>query len=127
MRKNDLIKLLHTIEGNPEIVLWNGFVGDYQNISTKLVEGELVKKTLKCYLEHNRMVRCLKENNWQYQLTEEEVSYLTNVYKTFNYEQNDFVTKEDIKEKRYMKKRVIYIQQKLKNKKCYDRLGTIEY
>ena len=127
MRKNDLIKLLHTIEGNPEIVLWNGFVGDYQNISTKLVEGELVKKTLKCYLEHNRMVRCLKENNWQYQLTEEEVSYLTNVYKTFNYEQNDFVTKEDIKEKRYMKKRVIYIQPKLKNKKCYDRLGTIEY
>ena len=127
MRKNDLIKLLQTIEGNPEIVLWNGFVGDYQNISPKLVEGELVKKTLKCYLEHNRMVRCLEENNWQYQLTEEEVSYLTNVYKTFSYEQNNFVTKEDIKEKRYMKKRVIYIQPKLQNKKYYDRLGTVEY
>ena len=127
MRKNDLIKLLQTIEGNPEIVLWNGLVGDYQNISSKLVEGDLVKKTLKCYLEHNRMVRCLKENNWQYQLTEEEVSYLTNVYKTFSYEQNNFVTKEDIKEKRYMKKRVIYIQPKLQNKKYYDRLGTIEY
>ena len=65
MRKNDLIKLLQTIEGNPEIVLWNGFVGDYQNISPKLVEGDLVKKTLEYYLEHNRMVRCIKENNWQ--------------------------------------------------------------
>ena len=37
------------------------------------------------------------------------------------------VTKEDVKEKRYMKKRVIYIQPKLKNKKYYDRLGTVEY
>ena len=127
MRKNDLIKLLQTIEGNPDIVLWNGIVRDYQHISTELVEVELVKKTLKCYLEHNRMVRCLKKKDWQYQLTTEEVEYLTNIYKTFDYEQNNSVTQEDIKEKRYMKKRVIYIQPKLKNKKCYDRLGTIEY
>lgn len=26
MCKNDLIKLLQTIEGNTDIVLWNGFV-----------------------------------------------------------------------------------------------------
>ena len=28
MKKNDLIKPLQTIEGNPDIVLWNGFVQD---------------------------------------------------------------------------------------------------
>ena len=27
MKKNDLIKKLQQIEGNPEIVLWNGMVG----------------------------------------------------------------------------------------------------
>jgi len=32
MRKNDLIKLPNQIEGNPEVVLWNGYVGDYTNI-----------------------------------------------------------------------------------------------
>ena len=127
MRKNDLIKLLQTIEGNPDIVLWNGIVGDYQNISTELVEGELVKKTLKCYLEHNRMVRCLKENDWQYQLTNEEVEYLTNIYKTFDYEQNNYVTQEDIKEKRYRKKRVVYIQPKESGKTYFNRRIKVEY
>ena len=127
MRKNDLIKLLQTIEGNPDIVLWNSIVGDYQNISTKLVEGDLVKKTLKCYLEHNRMVRCLEENDWQYQLTNEEVEYLTNIYKTFDYEQDNYVTQEDIKEKRYRKKRVVYIQPKESGWTFFDRRIKIEY
>ena len=127
MRKNDLIKLLQTIEGNPDIVLWNGIVGDYQNISTKLVEGDLVKKTLKCYLEHNHMIRCLKENDWQYQLTNEEVEYLTNIYKTFDYEQNNYVTQEDIKEKRYRKKRVVYIQPKESGKTYFNRRIKVEY
>ena len=127
MRKNDLIKLLQTIEGNPDIVLWNGIVGDYQNISTKLVEGDLVKKTLKGYLEHNRMVRCLKENDWQYQLTNEEVEYLTNIYKTFDYEQDNYVTQEDIKEKRYRKKRVVYIQPKESGWTFFDRRIKVEY
>jgi len=51
MCKNDLIKLLQTIEGNTDIVLWNGFVGDYQDISKELVKGELVKISLDWYLE----------------------------------------------------------------------------
>ena len=61
MRKNDLIKLLQAIEGNPDIVLWNGIVGDYQNISTKLVEGELYKQTFEDYFESFRKERCVKK------------------------------------------------------------------
>ncbi|AXC39087.1 UNVERIFIED_ORG: hypothetical protein [Escherichia phage CMSTMSU] len=30
--KNDLIKMLQEIDGNPEIVIWNGYVDDYMNI-----------------------------------------------------------------------------------------------
>ena len=46
MKKNDLIKLLNTIEGNPDVVLWNGFVGDYQDISKELVKDDLLKISL---------------------------------------------------------------------------------
>ena len=61
MKKNDLIKLLNSIEGNPDIVLWNGFVRDYQDISKELVKGDLVKISLDWYLETCRMERCRKE------------------------------------------------------------------
>lgn len=44
MRKNDLIAKLQNIKGNPEVVLWNGFVGDYQHLAEP-TEGDLVKKT----------------------------------------------------------------------------------
>jgi len=29
MRKNKLIELLQSIKGNPEIVIWDGRIGDY--------------------------------------------------------------------------------------------------
>ena len=32
MKKNELIAKLQAIKGNPDIVLWNGTVGDYQYI-----------------------------------------------------------------------------------------------
>ena len=32
MRKNQLIKLLQEIKGNPEVMVWNGFVDDYMPI-----------------------------------------------------------------------------------------------
>ena len=127
MRKNDLIKLLQTIEGNPEIVLWNGFVGDYQNISSELVEGELYKQTIEGYFENYRKERCVNENNAKYALTDKEVDYLTNIYKTFGYEQKTLVTTEDIKEKRYRKKLVVYIQPKKSGKTWFNRRIKVEY
>lgn len=36
MRKNDLIKMLESIKGNPEIMFWNGIVGDVVPISSKM-------------------------------------------------------------------------------------------
>lgn len=45
MRKNDLIKMLQDIEGNPEIVIWNGYVDDYMNIKKQTFKITLVKET----------------------------------------------------------------------------------
>lgn len=32
MRKNKLIEILQSMSGNPEIVMWNGYVGDFMPI-----------------------------------------------------------------------------------------------
>jgi|AGFT01.1.fsa_nt_gi hypothetical protein len=45
MRKNQLIKMLEEIEGNPEIVIWNGYVDDYMNIEKETFKITLVKET----------------------------------------------------------------------------------
>ena len=127
MKKNDLIKLLNTIEWNPDVVLWNGFVGDYQDISKELVKGELVKISLDWYLESCRMERCLYEKDWQYQLTQDEISKYKSYYKKFKYEQNNYVTEEDIRSKRYRVKKVIYLDPKPSNKTYFDRLGSVNY
>ena len=127
MKKNDLIKMLNSIDGNPDIVLWNGFVQDYQEISKELVKGELVKQTLDWYLETCRMERCVEEKDWKYQLSEDEIKECREYYKNFTYAQNQYVTEEDIKLKRYRAKKVVYLQPKFSNKTYYDRLGSVEY
>ena len=43
MRKNDLIKILQDIKGNPEVMLWNGLVQDCTHISNKVIPFDLVK------------------------------------------------------------------------------------
>lgn len=45
MRKNDLIKMLQEIEGNPQIVIWNGYVDDYMDIEKETFKITLVKET----------------------------------------------------------------------------------
>lgn len=45
MKKNTLIKMLQEIEGNPEIVIWNGYVEDYMNIDKEITPITLVKET----------------------------------------------------------------------------------
>lgn len=46
MRKNDLIKMLESIKGNPEIMLWSHLVGDVIPISSKMEEVDLYKDSL---------------------------------------------------------------------------------
>jgi hypothetical protein len=128
MRKNDLIKLLQETKGNPEIVLWNGIVGDYMQIDNKLVEGELSKMTFEGLLHYYSLERKRDENDWNYELTEEEKQGLLKNYKdNYKWEINQFVNKEDIKRKTHKSKRVLYINAKISGKSHNDRLGSIYY
>ena len=125
MRKNDLIAYLQSIKGNPEVLLWNGFVSDWHSIEPCITK--LTKMNKKYFLEFRRMERCIDTKNWEYQLTAEELQQAEKSYSNHEYEYDEFVDQEDLKEKRYKQKQVIMLQGKPRGVKTWDRLGNIEY
>jgi hypothetical protein len=129
MRKNKLIEILNAIEGNPEIMLWNGYAGDYMDINKELVSGSLVKMTFDYYLQSCKMehIRDNSEKDWNFEFSEEETERLRKYYKTFQWEENEFVSIEDIEKKRYTEKRIFYIETKPRNKTTWDRVGKTTY
>lgn len=126
MKKNDLIKQLQSIKGNPEIMLWNGIVQDYMPIKG-LVQQELVKESKEHYIEMCRLELCRDLKDWTYQLPDQVKERLGKYYSKFGYEQNEYVTEEDIKEKKYLSKKVMVLEAKRTGKTYHDRLGKIEY
>ena len=127
MKKSKLIELLQNIKGNPDIMLWNGIVGDVVDLTPNLVEVGLVKETLEHYLEMCRIEGCIDRKDWSYQMPHDEVERLKKNYKTFKYEENQYVYKEDIDKGNYKQKIVYVLDAKLAGKTSYSRSGDISY
>ena len=128
MKKSKLIEMLNRLEGDPEIKLWNGMVGDWMDISKELVPSDLVKQTLEHWLEMCRIEACKDRQDRDYQLPAEEVARLKKDYNKVNtWELNPFVTLEDVKEKRYKLKNIYILNAKRKGVTDFDRVGDIEY
>lgn len=127
MRKNDLIKLLENIKGNPEVALWNGHVEDYMHIGN-LVEVPLVKKSYDFYVEMVQIQDQVNRKDWDYKLSDNKLGELKNSYKRYvDWQMDGYVTQEDIKEKRYTKKRLVLLEPKTRGKSSFDRSGSISY
>lgn len=129
MKKSKLIKLLSSLEGDPDIVLWNGMVGDWMDISPKLTEGLLVKETLKGYLQSVAMEKRRDLNDFDVELTPDEVEECEVDYKRekFDWEIGEFVSDEAIAEGHYKEKRVVFLDAKPRGVDTWDRLGKISY
>lgn len=128
MRKDKLIKMLQDIPGNPEVLLWNGMVGDWMDIDNELVPSDLVKQTKEYWLEMCRLEECSDLRDWSHQLPDQVVKSLSAKYnKLHQWEFNFYVTLEDVKAKRYKLKKVYILNAKKRGTSCYDRLGSIEY
>jgi hypothetical protein len=127
MKKSKLIELLQNIKGNPDIMLWNGIVGDVVDLKPKLAEVRLVKQTQKFYLEMCRLQDCRDRKDWSYQMPKDEVERLTKSYKRIKYEENPYVDKEDITKGNYQQKIVYVFDAKLTGKTSYSRAGNIDY
>lgn len=129
MKKNDLIELLNNIEGNPEIKLWNGYVGDFMDID-KVVPSDLVKITFNFYVEMCRLERCMDtgEDRKTFVFSHDEMVELRKCYKKhYDWEFNEYVTDEDIAKKKYSKKSIMILNAKTRGKKTFDRIGVLEY
>jgi hypothetical protein len=128
MKKSKLIEMLNQLEGDPEIKLWNGMVGDWMDISRELVPSDLVKQSLEHWLEMCRIEECRNRRDWDYQLPAEEVARLKKDYNKVNtWELNPYVTLEDVQEKRYKLKNIYILNAKTKGVTSFDRLGDVSY
>ena len=126
MRKNALIARLHTLKGNPEILLWNGTVGDYQHIK-EFAYGDLVKQTQEDFLLRCELEKCRDEKNPEAKLTQQELADCKAVWRSMPYETNRYVTQKHIKERRYRAKTVIFVVARVRGKSDFDRYNSIEY
>ncbi|QDP50250.1 MAG: hypothetical protein Tp178MES00d2C33159851_40 [Prokaryotic dsDNA virus sp.] len=123
MRKNDLITLLESVKGNPEIMVWNGFVEDFQPLAKTLNTAKLQKLTLQGYKERV---------NWQMQMdgkqpfSDDKISELYKQHKIGEWGYSAYYPPGDDDE-HYKVKTVYILEPKLAGKTYSDRLGSIEY
>ena len=137
MRKNDLIKMLESIKGNPEIMLWSSLVGDVVPISSKMEEVELYKDSLeyKQKVYENEYILSLKNG----ELTDlpdetefhEKLKSLRQeaeaAYKKEKYEYCLYMNEKLIKSGTLKKKKVVVMQPRIVGKSSWDRFGEIKY
>ena len=113
MKKDKLIELLQSIKGNPEIVIWNGFVCDYQPISNKITEMFLYKETKQSQL---------KMINYERLRDGLEPITINDFKDKSNYELRYYVKSSYCK-----KKKVAILETKRRRITTYDRNGKINY
>lgn len=125
MKKSELIKLLTDIKGNPEITLWNGYVGDWMPIDKTLVELELVKESS----EHIR--RSINNERFCDGLSPiSDAELLKNIKNNHSawILPNEFVPEDEMNEwYGKSRKKILVLQPKLRGKSVFDRNGNIEY
>ena len=128
MKKSKLIKLLNELKGDPDILLWNGHVGDWVDIDSNLVETDLVRETFEGYCTSLKYERAAELRDGSYEIPEDEIRELKKIFPTISaWDFNACVTEEHIKQRKYKKKSVIMIQPKDRDRKSFNRSFTLEY
>lgn len=130
MKKNDLIKKLKQIKGNPDIVVWNGFVQDFNHIGG--IEPTFLYRECR---EH--LITAMKYEIWQYnkelsneQLLERvDMKLVDEDMSNREWEFPNSMFDERLMKSVYgdEKKAIIMIVPKKRDKSTCDRLGTMRY
>lgn len=123
MRKNDLIKLLKQIPGNPEMAIWNGFVDDWQGIAKQLTTIELVKHS-RTFLES--VINSQNFSDGLPPITAEELD--ARMKREEWTLPNRFVEPQKMKEwYGSRRKKLLVLSCNLRHKTSHDRLGSMTY
>jgi hypothetical protein len=81
---SELIKLLNELKGDPDILLWNGHVGDWVDIDSNLVETDLVRETFEGYCTSLRYERAVELRDGSYEIPEDEIRELKKIFPTIS-------------------------------------------
>lgn len=112
MKKNDLIKMLQNIEGNPDIIFYNGFVDDWQHIDEP-EEVELCRYSLEQQLKYINLER-IRFNHQP--VTKDHITYVADweILGHYNSKAED-------------RKTSIILKSIRRGKTYEDRVGSIRY
>ena len=128
MKKSKLIEMLSKIEGDPDILFWNGYVGDHQDIDNQLVDSQLFKMTLSMYIKSIMYERRQERNDNSYELSEAEIEDIKKSYKKYiDWESNQFISPEQLGKHMYKGKKVYMMQTKMRGKRACQRANSMEY
>jgi hypothetical protein len=112
MKKAQLIEILNKIEGNPDILFYNGYVDDYMDLDKDLVKIRLVKQTFKYWKRCVENELRLSNNDFNFKLSDDKIKEMKIKYRKFQWEENMHVLDEEIRDKKYGAKTVFYLQAK---------------
>ena len=123
MRKNKLIEILEGINGNPEVVIWNGYVGDYNHIGSDVELIELVKNSrefLETSINHQRSSEGMGP------ISDSEMS---DIMRSQEWDlPNMYVADSDmVRWYGKRRKRIVVLELAPRGKESFDRLGKIYY
>lgn len=126
MKKNKLIEILNNIEGNPDIFLWNGMVGDFMDIDPQVCENYLSRQKFKDYCDFCEMRDARDENRaYNFNFSEDQIKEFKNDYnKYIKWEYNQWMAEDNDD---YNKKTIYLINAKPRGISTWDRLGKISY
>lgn len=117
MRKNELINLLNQIKGNPEVHVWNGYVGDIQPLS-KLHEDVLQKERLNYF---HKLLNMEEKDGGKVLSTVDEAKQ---ILKKVHWQRSQFTSLND---KNYRKKNILILEPGPAGKTGWDRTGSVSY
>lgn len=120
MKKSKLIALLEKIPGDPQILFWNGMVGDWMDILPRIEGIDQVRPTA-------QLRALLIEHQEKKPLSAERRKELVRAQKDVPWEDNPFVKEEQTKQGHFSKRRVWVMQAKSRGIQTFDRLGRISY
>jgi len=126
MKKSEFIEKLNRIEGDPEIVIWNAYVQDWNGVK-ELYPHELVRQSFEGYCDEVQLEKQVELRDWEFKLSQKEIVDLKRSYRKHCEWQLDSKDAFEIDDKFKLKKRVVIIEPKKRNIKDFDRLGELEY
>ena len=125
MKAADLKKLLEPIPDDQDILIWNGFVSDWQDIG-KIQESSLHRQTFENYKRYWMLETGLKADA---EMSSEDLEICKEQYARYvkHWTFEEFVTTEDVAEGKYEEKKIILIEPQARGISTFDRNGNIEY